>query len=238
MPRSKLAKSGLMALREMLTRKAPRKQELVPEDLFRGAAEGNEQAVARIAEQQGEALPENQDKLAELLARVKPNRREFLRGLGQAGASAFGPSPLTILRQTMEDIGILEMNPREMMEYSKKYLDRPFRGEIGDFGNPNEPQALVSDAIENMWTGDVDYVDVLKNLELESSKGNLASIESLDDLVAQFSPSQSSMILDDMRDSASSYATGEYYTGDDTIREIFGDRYDGRGSREYSRSNY
>ena len=231
MPRSKLAKSGLMALREMLTRKAPRKQELVPEDLFRGAAEGNEHAVARIAEQQGQEVPADQDKLAELLNRVRPDRRSFLRGLGQAGASAFGPSPLTILRDTMKDIGILEMNPREMMNHSKKYLDVQSPWGYGSEGNVQyggaeglEPR--VGDLIKDFRRNSLDFASdsddsgrILKMMELDGTPSNIASLKGLSNMTADLlnkGQGYQDEIADDM-------AAGMYENADKVVARHIGD---------------
>ena len=251
MPRAKLAKSGLMALREMLTRKAPRKQELVPEDLFRGAAEGNEHAVARIAEQQGQEVPADQDKLAELLNRVRPDRRSFLRGLGQAGASAFGPSPLTILRDTMKDIGVLQLSPYEMMNYSKKYVDRPVSGEYAMDIAENELGLSTNllDASEQFpyrqpklkeilgamdkfsYVGDTPEIvanrldPALRAMDLENTPENAASLHKLGRLTGEYGDNTEFYLTDrSYREDNQKYRTaGILRRAADNVREHLGE---------------
>jgi hypothetical protein len=243
----KPGKAPLMALRERLakafsTPPAPQNlvpiqpTQIVPDDLYDSMKRGDGRAVETVSRALGrDSIPRGEEGLRQLIEEVSPSRRGFLKGMGSSAAHLIMPSPLKFLRETEDALRprlTAELTPYELMEYSKKYVDKPLNpanwkqhqiNNIFDALGIEDTQLTGRDALL-AGTNDTDLFEpILRDMDLQPTQQNIDSINALSGAIDSFHPDAIDADFDDIKYNAQSLASGEYDDTDSVLERLASD---------------
>jgi hypothetical protein len=241
MPR--FGKAPLMALRERLAKAfeaAPSKQELVvpkneiPPELYESLKRGDGRAMETVSRALNAPTPRGAEGLRQLVEQVSPSRRGFLKGVGTSAAHLIMPSPLKFLQATEDALRprlTAELTPMELMEYSKKYFDKPVpllmdQAEyLGIEAGDGTDRLTISPAIRQLLAhGDVDSEVqryMLEAMDLKPTEQNRDSMDKLAGVLQEFSPGWIEANADDAKTAAQMYAGGEWDETDGLLGSFY-----------------
>lgn len=224
-------KPGLMVLKDALKG--------LEENVFKRAIEGDKNALAVIAKEQGQVAPvrdADQQALVNNVINPEMSRRQLFRRMGGAAAHAAleMPSPLRFLQSTLEQVKPslqLNLTPLEMLKYSQKYMDRDidlkhFPGgdegfmrvfdldepsEIGQFKNVRHQLG------QGVFLDPKDLIPTIRAMELEPTTNNLESLRRVIDSSSRFHPDAIDADWDDVKHQAQDFASGDHLSADRDI---------------------